>query len=96
MEKNFYEQHRKKIWISVIIFSVAYLLIHYFIFDKDFHWQGLTNFIAEGKHHLIHIAPVIIIFFYFLIREALERKKIKKNSKAPDSSPRGDRGFPTP
>ena len=67
----------RKRWLGVALFSAAYLTIHFVIFDQEFKYTGFKDFVLEGRQHIFHVAPVVILFLYFLIKEAVERNKKK-------------------
>ncbi|GEM_PF-3033464 len=75
---------RKKIYAAFGIFALLYLAIHFLIFDKGFKYTGLTDFISEGREHIWHVAPVIIVFFVLLAKDLYERMK-KRRSDALDT-----------
>lgn len=64
-----------KLWAFLVIFALVYLTVHFFIFDRGFRYIGLRDFILEGKSHIFHIAPLLLIFGYFFAKEAHDRWK---------------------
>jgi len=67
-----------KLWAFLAIFAVVYLIVHFLIFDEDFHYTGLRDFIIEGKGHILHIAPLLLIFGYFFAKEFYRRFQSKE------------------
>ena len=72
---NWYVSHKRAVWIGIAVFAAIYLIVHFFIFDSDFHYTGVWNFIREGRGHLLHVAPPLAIFACFFAYEGITRFK---------------------
>lgn len=69
--------NRKRIYAWFFVIAAIYLVIHYLIFDKDLQFTTFTMFLAEGREHIWHVAPIIVAFFVLLIIDRRNRKKEK-------------------
>ena len=63
---DFFHRHKIKLLIAGAVFGVGYLVIHFLIFDDHYNFTTVWRFILDGRHHIVHIAPVIIVFFILL------------------------------
>ena len=66
---------RKRLYIVLFAFAALYLIVHYLIFDREFTFTTFPAFIAEGREHVWHVAPLILIFLIFFGKEAYDRIK---------------------
>ena len=70
---EWYASRKRAVWTGIILFAVGYLIAHFLIFDSDFHYTTLWDFIKEGRGHIFHVAPPLAIFAYFFIYEGVSR-----------------------
>lgn len=75
---KWYLQYKRAIWLCVILFAAAYLVLHYFLFDRYVRYSSAWNFIKQGKWHIWHIAPLLLIFGYFFTLEGMNRWEKRK------------------
>lgn len=81
---DFFHRHKYKIILAALVFGAVYLAIHFLIFDKEFKYDGLGNFILEGREHILHVAPVIIVFLWLLVLSIRDRIREKRNENTPN------------
>ncbi len=85
---DFFHRNKKRVLLGGLALGIVYLVIHFLIFDKEFQYDGIWNFILEGRAHTLHVAPVIIVFLWLTGLTIRDRIREKKNGKQ-DNHPEG-------
>lgn len=69
---------RAKIYILVLVVSLAYLLLHELVFDGDYRTASISRLIENAGEHIWHVAPVILAFLVLLGKDLYDRSKGNK------------------